>query len=97
LAAGYAKNGDFGDYYNDTKFLHICHNLQESYEGRLYPASHEGDLNRMHGLPREWFSDHDTMINPSKCALLKSDQWATVSKSYRQELLQDSGLRPILK
>jgi glycogen synthase len=27
LAAGYAKNGNFGQYFNSTKFIHICHNL----------------------------------------------------------------------
>jgi glycogen synthase len=87
LAAAYCKNGDFGNYFNDSKFLHICHNLQEAYEGRIHPNNHEGDLNRVHGLPRDWFSDGGNMINPSKCALINSDTWATVSKSYKQELL----------
>lgn len=36
------------------------------------------------------------MINPSKCALINSDTWATVSKSYKQELLETSSLRHIL-
>lgn len=36
------------------------------------------------------------MINPSKCALMQSDQWATVSKSYKQELLDSSSLRHLL-
>jgi len=97
LAAGYRSNGNFGQHFKDTKFLHICHNLQETYEGRIHPQQHEGDLNRIHGLPREWFSDQGTMLNPSKCALMKSDQWATVSKSYRDELLQDSSLAYLLK
>jgi len=94
--AGYVKNGDFGDYFKEAKFVHICHNLQETYEGRIHPRDHEGDLNHIHGLPREWFSDHGLMINPSKCALMQSDQWATVSKSYKEELLQESSLRHLL-
>jgi len=94
--AGYVKNGDFGNYFQGSHFLHICHNLQETYEGRIHPHNHDGDLNRVHGLPRDWFSDHGSMINPSKCALLQSDQWATVSKSYKQELLDASSLRHLL-
>lgn len=94
LCAGYAKKGFFGTFFNETKFLHICHNLQETYEGRIH--THE-ELNRIHELPREWFSDHGTMINPSKCALITTDQWATVSVSYREELLHGSSLRHILK
>jgi len=96
LIAGYAKAGHFGETFNSSKFLHICHNLQETYEGRIHPHNHEGDLNRVHQLPRDWFSDHGNMINPSKCALLQSDHWSTVSKSYKQELLEGSSLRHIL-
>jgi starch synthase len=36
------------------------------------------------------------IINPSRCALLCSDQWATVSKSYRQEILETSNLKSLL-
>jgi starch synthase len=32
------------------------------------------------------------MINPSKCALIATDQWSTVSVSYRDELIQQSPL-----
>lgn len=92
LASGYAKKGFFGKHFDTTKFIHICHNLQETYEGRVHPHNHEGDLNRIHELPREWFSDHSNMINPSKCALITTDQWSTVSVSYRDELIQTSPL-----
>lgn len=53
-------------------------------------------MNRVHGLPRELFSDQGNMINPSKCALAMADQWATVSKSYRDELIETSSLRSLL-
>jgi hypothetical protein len=37
------------------------------------------------------------MINPSRCAIMLSDQWATVSKSYREDLLNSSSLAWLLK
>ena len=36
-------------------------------------------------------------MNPSRCAILSSDQWATVSPSYKSELLSSSPLASILK
>lgn len=36
LIPGYAKVGHFGDTFKGTTFLHICHNLQETYEGRIH-------------------------------------------------------------
>lgn len=38
-----------------------------------------------------------TVINPSRCALLCSDQWGTVSKSYREDLLKNSPLASLLR
>jgi len=37
------------------------------------------------------------MINPSRCAIMLSDQWATVSKSYRDDLLNSSSLSWLLR
>jgi len=45
LLAGYRNAGHFGDTFNQTKFLHICHNLQETYEGRIHTNE---DFNRIH-------------------------------------------------
>lgn len=36
-------------------------------------------------------------VNPSRCAILLSDQWGTVSKSYKEDLLKDSPLRGLLR
>ena len=36
------------------------------------------------------------VINPTRCALLASDTWATVSRSYRLDLVRDSPLNHIL-
>ena len=38
LIPAYARYGNFGNAFVDTRFLHIAHNLDTSYEGRLYPA-----------------------------------------------------------
>lgn len=96
----YAKMGAFGPTFKGTTFLHICHNLMEDYEGRIYPGPTEGFLQPIHQLPRDWLVDPSwskMMINPSRCAIMCSDQWSTVSKSYRDELLDGSALSPLLK
>ena len=36
FVAAYAKIGAFGETFKGTTFLHICHNLQETYEGRIH-------------------------------------------------------------
>eukprot|EP01022_Parablepharisma_sp_SALTPOND_P024880 TRINITY_DN55_c0_g1_i1.p1 TRINITY_DN55_c0_g1~~TRINITY_DN55_c0_g1_i1.p1 ORF type:complete len:1631 (+),score=215.10 TRINITY_DN55_c0_g1_i1:3219-8111(+) len=100
LVAAYAKTGAFGDVFHGTTFLHIFHNLQELYEGRLYPNRSEGTLDHIHQLPTHLLVDFywkNTIINPSRCATLCSDQWATVSPSYRSDLLNSSPLAPILR
>jgi starch synthase len=100
LTAAYGKTGAFGDVFKGTKFLHIFHNLQEFYEGRIYLAPHEGNLEYIHQLNTYYIMDPywaKPIINPSRCAILCSDQWATVSPSYLQELLATSPLAPILR
>jgi starch synthase len=97
---GYAKVGAFGPTFKGTTFLHICHNLMEDYEGRIYPEPRDGYLERLHQLPKDWLVDPNwgkTMINPSRIAIMLSDQWSTVSKSYRDDLLRDSALAPLLR
>ena len=41
LAPAFARHGHFGNVFDGTDFMHICHNLDPSYEGRLYPEKHE--------------------------------------------------------
>lgn len=38
MVPAYAKNGSFADVFKGSTFLHICHNLEPSYEGRLFPS-----------------------------------------------------------
>lgn len=37
------------------------------------------------------------VINPSRCAIMLSDQWGTVSNSYKEDLLNISPLADLLR
>ena len=92
----YGKGGAFGDVFKGTTFLHICHNLEPSYEGRLYPNS---NLANIYQFNPDWVIDpwwRVKILNPSRCAILLSDQWATVSNSYKQDLQRNSPLASLL-
>lgn len=99
LAAGYRDF--FVDYYKDTSFFHLIHNLGEgAYEGRVYPGPHEGSLDHIHRLPTHsvvnpWWNR--VVVNPSRCAILRSDSWGTVSPSYLNELKGNHPLSDILQ
>ena len=99
LTPAYAKNGSFGDIFRGTTFMHICHNLEPTYEGRLYPSPQEGNLDGIYQFDPNWlidFSWKQKVINPSRCAIMMSDQWATVSNSYKQDLKNSSPLNYFL-
>ena len=99
LTPAYNKSGAFGETFKGTKFIHICHNLESTYEGRIYPSKEEGTLENIYGFDFNWVIDttwNETVINPSRCALMMSDQWATVSHSYKNDLLKTSPLNHLL-
>ena len=99
LVAAYARNGSFGDTFKGTTFMHICHNLEPTYEGRLYPSPGEGTLQGIYQFDPNWLIDpcwKTRVINPSRCALMISDKWATVSNSYKKDLQSFSPLAHIL-
>ena len=99
LTPAYAKNGSFGDTFRGTTFMHICHNLEPTYEGRLYPSPQEGNLEGIYQFDPNWiidFSWKQRVINPSRCAIMMSDQWATVSNSYKEDLKNSSPLNYFL-
>ena len=99
LTAAYAKNGFFGSVFSGSKFLHIVHNLDQNYEGRIFPQRHE-DVGKIHMLPTDLLVDphwQRLCVNPSRCAILASDNWGTVSVSYRKELMEGSPLSPVLR
>ena len=91
----------FGSTFRGTKCFHIIHNLDPLYEGRLYPSEGDSDpkLQRIHELPLENLIDplwQTIIVNPSRCAILNTDNWGTVSNSYKIELLKESPLNSIL-
>lgn len=82
----YIKEKAFGNTFQGTKVFHIAHNLDETYEGRLYPKPEENYLEWLHKLPEYYLVDRSwtqTIINPSRCAFLNCDNWGTVSHSYK--------------
>jgi glycogen synthase len=101
LVSAYARNPRFfGMTFYRTDFLHICHNLDPDYEGRVWPDKNQGSLQGLHELDPHLLVDPSwdkTVINPTRAALLCSDSWATVSRSYRADLLASSPLRAILE
>eukprot|EP00128_Syssomonas_multiformis_P007221 Colp12_sorted_trinity150504_noHs@12676 len=105
MTAAYAKQGEkgpFGKVFNNTKFFHIVHNMEEDYQGRIYPEAREGTLNEIHHLNSvDLLVDpmwQKLILNPTRCALLASDQWGTVSPTYRDNLLEpEKPLAPILR
>ena len=100
LVPAYAKVGCFGTTFKGTTFFHIVHNLEPTYQGRLYPRGGDGAMEWLHQLPRDWLADpqwRGSMVNPSRCAIMLSDQWGTVSASYREDLLNASPLAAQLR
>jgi len=99
MVAAYAKHGFFGNVFDKTTFFHIVHNLDPSYEGRIYPNATQRGLESIHRLPIHLLVDPfwtQTVLNPSRCALMCSDTWGTVSVSYKAELLVASPLKDLL-
>jgi starch synthase len=99
LVSAYSKHNHFGETFKGTTFFHIVHNLEPTYEGRIYTSPQEGSLDHIHKLPSYCVMDpywKQRVVNPSRCAILNSDQWGTVSPSYRKDLMQFSPLNSLL-
>ncbi|EFA80962.1 alpha amylase domain-containing protein [Heterostelium album PN500] len=98
LVPAYAKAGAFGTTFNGTTFFHLVHNLEEAYQGRIYPDGGD-DLNWIHQLHRDLIMEpysHAPCLNASRCVLLTCNNWGTVSKSYLYDLLRTSHLSNLL-
>ena len=97
-AAAYKKMRFFGDFFDSVNFFHIVHNLGGDYQGRIYLDHNESpqfyadevELQLDFLFDRNWTGK---ILNPTRCALICSDQWGTVSKSYRREIIESSDLR----
>ena len=97
LTAAFGKDGSFGDAFKHTKFVHLCHNLEQPFEGRL-PYSNN-NLQNIYKFNPDYLIDpygNPKCFNPSRCAILKSDQWGTLSKAYKRTLQLNSSLADIL-
>lgn len=99
LVPAYARCGHFGSVFDSTDFLHIIHNGDDAYQGRLWPMPGDGTLQWLHDLPDSLLVNpawQDCVINPTRAAIMTSDTWATVSWSYRADLLASSTLADLL-
>lgn len=86
-------------FNKNPKFFHIIHNLDQSYEGRIKLNSSSLYFPKIHGLdPKLLINEtwNDPILNPSRSLLLTVDQWATVSPSYKKEILSTSPLKDLL-
>eukprot|EP00026_Physarum_polycephalum_P000294 Phypoly_transcript_00294.p1 GENE.Phypoly_transcript_00294~~Phypoly_transcript_00294.p1 ORF type:complete len:1701 (-),score=242.89 Phypoly_transcript_00294:112-5214(-) len=101
LVAAYAKRANsFDTTFHGTSFVHLIHNLGDGYQGLIYPDRTDLTMNQIHHLDNDVLVDpywSRVIINPSRAALLCSDNWATVSPSYKTDLLSSSTLASLLK
>ena len=100
FAPAYGKNRSFENFFKNTCFFHIIHNLEPEYEGRIYPSKNEGNLENIYKFDPFWVIDpewNEKIINPSRCAIMISDQWGTVSHSYKKDILTNSPLNYLLR
>jgi len=89
-------------------FVHLIHNLEPGYDGKLVVDAPATQLTALHQLPhrllhegggRKGGSQEPNLgtISLTRAALLCSCAWATVSTSYRDELLASSSYAPLLR
>ena len=99
LVPAFGKGGHFGETYKNTIFFHIFHNLKNGNEGCTKFNSSVIQNHKIYQIDQDLVIDKNNIniINPNQCALLKCDQWGTISKSYLKDLLEKSNLSPILK
>ena len=81
-------------------FIHIIHNLEEGYQGVIHLSNNSKEnYPEIVQLNSDIIFDknNNKIINPSNIALLCCDQWGTVSKSYKDDLLNKFNLKNSLK
>ena len=95
----FGKGGHFGETFKNTIFFHIFHNFNNENEICIKFNSNVIQNNKIYEIEQDLIIDkkNKNLINSNQCALLKCDQWGTISKSYLKELLEKSNLSPILK
>lgn len=98
----------FGSVFDSTFFMHVIHNLEKGYNGKIFIKKKSffdffikkniSDFEHIVGIYNDFYYDSfDDSIDPSRCALKFCDQWSTVSKKYRDDLLESSPYSYLLK
>ena len=92
FAPAYARTTSFNNFFKNTKIIHLCNTI-ENPEKKYLPLK-EGTYEHIHQLLNEIVTDPNDwrLINPIICALRMCDEWATLSKSYQNNLIKDSKL-----
>ena len=95
----FGKGGHFGETFKNTIFFHIFHNFNIGNEGCIKFNPNIIQNNTIYQIDQDLLIDkkNKNLINTNQCALLKCDQWGTISKSYLKDLLEKSNMSPILK
>ena len=97
---GYGKTEQYNGIFKYCSFFHIVHNLEEGYQGVIYlPNNSKENYTEIIQLNSELIFDknNNQAINPSQTAFICCDQWGTVSKTYRDDLLSKSNLKDVMK
>ena len=99
LVPAFGKGGHFGETFKHTVFFHVFHNFSNVNEGCIKFNSNIIQNNKIYEIDQDLIIDKKNkgLINANQCALLKCDQWGTISKSYLTDLLEKSNLSPFLK
>ena len=95
----FGKGGHFGETFKNTVFFHILHNFITGNEGCVKFNSSIIQNNTIFQIEQDLLIDkkNKNVINPNQCALLRCDQWGTISKSYLKDILEKSSLNNVLK
>lgn len=89
--------------WHDAPFVHLIHNLEPGYDGCMALSggrlAQQRQLETLHQLPAHLLLELGPRLNLSRAALLCSNQWATVSHGYREQLLRATSpaLAPLLR
>ena len=65
LTPAYGRNGSFGDVFKHTKFMHLAHNLEPCFEGKLYYDY--DDFQSIYNFDRDWLINpysNEKVLNP---------------------------------
>ena len=96
----YGKSAEYFGIFKLTSFLHIIHNLEEGEKDIIQlPNTLKENYPELLQLSPDVVFDknNNKVINPSLISVVCCDQWGTVSKSYKDDLLNKSNLKNVLK